>query len=101
MDYIDLILATVLQKEYSAAVGFLNRYTSGTPLRVRVKLTALGLHHTAGYAAKDVFSGKLYGKFHPDDTFVADVNPTGGSFFQFVNNNIGFSIYTERSHWKH
>jgi len=71
------------KKEYSAAVGFLNRYTSGTPLRVRVKLTALGLHHTAGYAAKDVFSGKLYGKFHPDDTFVADVNPTGFLFVRF------------------
>jgi len=83
---IDIFSRPVLpsyKNENSAAVGFLNRWSAGTPLRVRVKLNALGLSHAAGYAARDVFSGKPLGKFLPGDTFVADVNPTGFLFVRF------------------
>lgn len=67
----------VVKDKYSVAVGFLNRWTSGTPIRVSFSLHALGLDHPNGYAATDIFGGKPLGKFGPADIFTADVNPTG------------------------
>ena len=75
----------MLQGKYSVGVGFLNRWSAGTPIRVSTPLHALGLDHPAGYAATDIFAGKSLGTFKPGDTFVADVNPTGRIYFELVN----------------
>ena len=63
--------------KYSVAIGFLNRWTSGTPIRVSFALSELGLNHPSGYSAIDIFSGKPLGNFSPKSTFTADVNPSG------------------------
>ena len=63
--------------KYSVAIGFLNRWTSGTPIRVSFALSELGLNHPSGYSAFDIFSGKPLGNFSPKSTFTADVNPSG------------------------
>ena len=66
-----------LKNKYSVAIGFLNRWTSGTPIRVSFALSELGLNHPSGYSAFDIFSGKPLGNFSPKSTFTADVNPSG------------------------
>ena len=58
------------------AIGVLNRWAEGTPIRVQVTLKSLGLTNVGGYAAKDVFSGASLGTFSPEDTITLDVNPT-------------------------
>ena len=58
------------------AIGVLNRWAEGTPIRVQVSLKSLGLTNVGGYAAKDVFSGVPLGTFSPEDTITLDVNPT-------------------------
>jgi len=65
------------QGKYSVGVGFLNRWSAGTPIRVSMALSTLGLNHPAGYAATDVFAGKSLGHLKPQDTLTIDVNPTG------------------------
>merc|ERR1712107_509734 len=65
------------------AVGFLSRWTEGTPIRVKLALSSLGLNHPGGYAATDIFTGVSLGVFNPSDNFVVDVNPTGIRFIRF------------------
>ena len=55
----------------------LNRWAEGTPIRVRVPLTKLGIDHMGGYSARDVFEGTSMGVMSPDDVLQVDVNPTG------------------------
>ena len=65
----------------SLAFGVLNRWTEGTPIRVKVTLKSLGLSNVGGYSAKDVFSGDALGVFSPAETITLDVNPTGSKRF--------------------
>ena len=71
------------QGKYSYAVGVLNRWAAGTPIRVSVTLKSLGLDNVGGCLVTDVFSGKRLGSFSPEDTFTVDVNPTGNFMNSF------------------
>merc|ERR1711874_115308 len=64
-------------------MGFLNRWTAGTPLKVQFELSGLGLDHSAGYQVTEVFTGQNLGKFSPWDTFQGQVNPTGILLLRF------------------
>jgi len=66
-----------IKDKTSVAVAFLCRWTEGTPLVVRHKLTELGLDHPGGYIATDLFTGQQLGKFYPSQQFSGSVNPTG------------------------
>ena len=84
--YIEVYSKPVLpsyQDKYSVAIGFLNRWTSGTPIRVSFTLSALGLDHPSGYSAFDIFERKPLGNFSPKSTFSADVNPSGFLLVKF------------------
>jgi len=70
------------QGHNSLAFGVLNRWTEGTPIRVKVTLKSLGLSNVGGYSAKDVFSGDALGVFSPAETITLDVNPTGIRFIR-------------------
>ena len=74
----------ICQGKYSVAIGFLNRWTSGTPIRVSFTLSALGLDHPSGYSAFDIFERKPLGNFSPKSTFSADVNPSGDQILSFI-----------------
>merc|ERR1719213_662818 len=76
----------------SVAVAFLNKWTAGTPLKVSFKLSDLGLDHSGGYRATEVFSGTDLGFFKPTDTFTNTVNPTGILL-------VKFSIISSRFQW--
>merc|ERR1711970_542091 len=65
------------QGKTSVAVVVLNRWAEGTPIRVKVPLTKLGIDHMGGYSARDVFEGTSMGILSPDDVLQVDVNPTG------------------------
>lgn len=67
----------------SVAVAFLNRWTEGTPLKVKFELHGLGLDHSDGYDVTEVFTGKNMGIFKPWDTFHGEVNPTGILLLRF------------------
>jgi len=69
--------------KYSVAVGLLNRWTAGTPIRVSVSLQELGLDHPSGYAVTDIFGGRTLGNFSPHGTITVDVNPTGFVLLRF------------------
>ena len=79
-DHVDVYTRPVMpmfKEKTSVAVAFLNRWTEGTPLRVRMTLSDLGLDHEAGYRAADLMTGADLGPYKPGDTFTSLVNPTG------------------------
>lgn len=63
--------------ERSAAVAFLNRRTDGTPTRVSVVLSDIGLSFNDGYEVLELFDGKELGFYKPDDKLTVMVNPSG------------------------
>jgi len=95
----------------SVAVAWLSRWTEGTPLTVSCNLTSLGLDHPQGYLATDLFTGRQFGTFKPEDTFTSSVNPTSillvkfsilpGSVHNHKSNTVNTinTVNTEREQW--
>lgn len=67
--------------ERSAAVAFLNRRTDGTPTRVSVVLSDIGLAYKDGYQVHELFDGKELGFYKPSDKFAVMVNPSGTAHY--------------------
>lgn len=64
----------------SYAFAFLNTGTGGTPQKVSIKLSDMGMTGANGYAVEEVFLGGNVEKLSANDTFSAMVNPTGVFF---------------------
>ena len=63
--------------EGSFAFAFLNTGTGGTPQKVSIAVKDLGFTKPSGYNITEVFSGQFLAKRRPNDTFTAEINPTG------------------------
>ena len=61
----------------SMAFAYINFGTGGMPSKVSMALKDMGLTKPTGYNISEAFNNKLFGTFHPPDTFSAQVNPTG------------------------
>lgn len=62
----------------SGSIAFAYIYTGdGNPVKISTSLKSLGLTSAQGYNVTEVFDGKQLGKFKPDDSVSAVVNPSG------------------------
>ena len=61
----------------SRAVAFVYTKDYGYQMKVKVKMSELGLVSPAGYDVTEVFDGRHLGHYGPTDVFVCDVDPTG------------------------
>ena len=57
---------------------------TAVPKKVTLRLSHIGLEHSAGYNVTEVFDGKPVGVFKPESVFNVMVNPSGVFFGKAV-----------------
>ena len=73
-----------VEMNFSLVVTVLNRRTDGTPTKVSLMLSDLGLTRSAGYKVRELFDHSELGIYFPDDHLNLLVNPSGTSSQTFL-----------------